>query len=507
MKTLGLIFPDQLSENNPILDSTKRDLHVLYFEPLDIYFDQNHHKQKLAFLFSSLRHFIKELDLNNADHIPITKGQKNGMTDLLSEYISLNNYEVLEVVHPSDHKTLTQLTLLTSKLGIALKVHDDPKFISNADEFKNWAEGKKSLVQEFFYRWLRKKYNILIEDGKPVGGEWNFDSKNRVSINKLKEDPPKREKIKPDALSVDVMVDVENVFGNNFGDLENFNWSVTREDAERKANEFFNSLINNFGPFQDAMDRGNPTLFHSLLSPYINVGLLDPMKIIVAAEKKYYEGAPLNSVEGFIRQILGWREFIRGIYWLKMPDYKSLNFFENTRKLPELFWTGETRMQCVAKAVESTKELGYSHHIHRLMVTGNFALLSEIDPRYVCEWYLGVYLDAHEWVELPNTLGMALFADGGIVGTKPYAASGAYINRMSNYCKTCHYNVKETTSNDACPFNYLYWNFLNNQRKKLENNPRMKLVYRNLNNKDDEFIRAVNLNSEDFFTRIKKGSD
>ena len=286
MKTLGLIFPDQLSKNNPIFDSSKRNLHILYFEPLDIYFDQNHHKQKLVFLFSSLRHFIKELNLKNSDHIPITKGQKNRMTDLLSDYIRLNNFEVLEVVHPSDHKTLTQLTLLTSKLGIALKVHDDPKFISSAYEFKNWAEGKKSLVQEFFYRWLRKKYNILIEDEKPVGGEWNFDSKNRVSINKLKEDPPEREKIKPDALSVDVMVDVENVFGNNFGDLENFNWSVTREDAEKKANEFFNSLINNFGPFQDAMDVGNPTLFHSLLSPYINVGLLDPMKIIVEAEKK-----------------------------------------------------------------------------------------------------------------------------------------------------------------------------------------------------------------------------
>ena len=268
-------------------------------------------------------------------------------------------------------------------------------------------------------------------------------------------------------------------------------------------NWFYKVYFKNFGSYQDAMMSDEPFMFHSLLSAYLNAGLLDPMECVIEAEKLYStENIPLNSVEGFIRQIIGWREFIRGIYWSNMPHYKELNYFENSRNLPEFFWSGNTDMHCIQQSVDSTRKYAYAHHIQRLMVTGNFAMLAGISPSQICDWYLAVYIDAYEWVELPNTLGMATFSDGGIVGSKPYAASGKYINRMSNYCSSCKHNPKNTLEDDSCPFNYLYWNFLIENSNLLSSNPRMKLVYNTLSKFDDGFKEKVKLKSKIFLKEI-----
>ena len=299
------------------------------------------------------------------------------------------------------------------------------------------------------------------------------------------------------------MVEVNEVFKDSFGEIDNFNWATTHDEAWEQMNWFYKVYFKNFGSYQDAMKSDEPFMFHSLLSAYLNAGLLDPMECVIEAEKLFSaENIPLNSVEGFIRQIIGWREFIRGIYWSNMPHYKELNYFENSRNLPEFFWSGKTDMHCIQQSVNSTRKYAYAHHIQRLMVTGNFAMLAGISPSQICDWYLAVYIDAYEWVELPNTLGMATFSDGGIVGSKPYAASGKYINRMSNYCSSCKHNPKNTLEDDSCPFNYLYWNFLIQNSNSLSSNPRMKLVYNTLGKFDDTFKEKVKLKSKIFLKEI-----
>ena len=285
----------------------------------------------------------------------------------------------------------------------------------------------------------------------------------------------------PDATTEAVLALIERECANAFGVLRPFSYAVTAEDAERVLTHFIETRLANFGTYQDAMAEGDPWLFHSHIALYLNLGLLDPLACCEAAEAAYHAGqAPLNAVEGFIRQILGWREFVRGIYWHFMPGYDAVNALEATRPLPAFYWTGETKMACVAEAVHSTRTHGYAHHIQRLMVTGNFALLAGLNPQEVAEWYLGVYVDAFEWVELPNVVGMALFADGGQLASKPYAASGKYIDRMSNYCKGCTYTPKETLGPTACPFNALYWDFLERHPERLGKNPRLGMIYRSL---------------------------
>ena len=379
----------------------------------------------------------------------------------------------------------------------------DTKFICSNEDFLSWSAGKKSLIQEFFYRWVRKKYSILMDGDKPIGGKWNLDKDNRKGASAIKEDIPERNNIKTDEQIVDVMVEVNEIFKDSFGEIDNFNWATTHDEAWEQMNWFYKVYFKNFGSYQDAMKSDEPFMFHSLLSAYLNAGLLDPMECVIEAEKLYSsENIPLNSVEGFIRQIIGWREFIRGIYWSNMPHYKELNYFKNSRNLPEFFWSGNTDMHCIQQSVDSTRKYAYAHHIQRLMVTGNFAMLAGISPSQICDWYLAVYIDAYEWVELPNTLGMATFSDGGIVGSKPYAASGKYINRMSNYCSSCKHNPKNTLEDDSCPFNYLYWNFLIQNSNSLSSNPRMKLVYNTLGKFDDAFKEKVKLKSKIFLKEI-----
>jgi deoxyribodipyrimidine photolyase-related protein len=363
--------------------------------------------------------------------------------------------------------------------GLPVEIRADTRFLCSHREFEAWADGRSQLTMEFFYRDMRKKTGLLIDDGKPTGGRWNFDKENRkpATADLLM---PRPIAFRPDEITGEVMALVERRFGNNPGSLEGFDYAVTAADAERQAASFLANTLPQFGDYEDAMLTGERFLWHSILSPYINSGLLDPLDLCRRAEAGYRAGrAPLNSVEGYVRQIIGWREYMRGIYWHEGPGYVDRNFFGHDRALPAWYWTGDTDMHCLAQSLGQTIETAHAHHIQRLMVIGNFALLIGADPKQVHRWYLEIYLDAYEWVELPNTLGMSQFGDGGLLGSKPYVSSGAYINRMSDYCRHCRYNVGKRVGEDACPFNALYWDFLARHRGKLGDNRRLAMPYRN----------------------------
>ena len=338
---------------------------------------------------------------------------------------------------------------------------------------------------EFFYREMRRKTGLLMDSDKPTGGKWNFDQENRKS-------PPKEiittepTIFKHDEITKDVLALVNERYSSHFGEIYPFDYAVTPEDANIILDKFIQHSLPFFGDYQDAMMLDEPFLYHALISLYLNTGLLDPLETCRKVEEAFINGdAPLNAVEGFIRQIIGWREYIRGIYFLKGPGYTDQNYLKAKRKLPSFYWSGDTKMRCVSQAVLQTKNHSYAHHIQRLMVTGNFALLADVDPKEVHQWYLSVYIDAFEWVEAPNTLGMSQFSDGGLVASKPYISSGAYINRMSNYCKSCHYDVKDKLGDRACPFNALYWDFLIRHKEKFSSNPRMAQMYRNWERQDE----------------------
>ena len=502
MSSLGLVFVDQLSKNNLVYESISTEDSLLFFEPMSSFYELPHHKQKLIYLITSLRKYIPTISHGRVIHEKVTENHQ-GLTKTLKRIFSEQQFEKLYVTKPSDYQTLKELMFFCQSNSIILNVLEDTKFVSNEEDFNLWSKGKKSLIQEYFYRWIRKKHSVLMDEGKPEGGKWNLDKENRKGASALKEIIPDRKLIKTDELTIGVMVEVDKIFNKSFGDFENFNWATTHKEAWNQMLEFFDTYFKNYGSFQDAMKSNEPFMFHSLLSAYLNSGLLDPMDCIEEAECRYRNNkAPLNSVEGFIRQIIGWREFIRGIYWSNMPHYKELNFFNNTNKLPSFFWDGNTKMHCIADVVDTTKKNAYAHHIQRLMVTGNFAMLSGISSNDICDWYLSVYIDAYEWVELPNTLGMATFSDGGVVGSKPYAASGKYINRMSNYCSSCEYNPKNTIEDDSCPFNYLYWNFLMKNQGLLSKNPRMGLIYNTLSKFQEPFKEKVKRKSDIFFKEI-----
>ena len=356
-------------------------------------------------------------------------------------------------------------------------IKEDDRFICSHARFEEWAKGRKQLRMEYFYREMRKATGLLMDGDQPEGGKWNYDAENRKPA-KADLFMPQPYRADPDEDTRSVLALVAKEFSDHFGDIEPFWFGVTAKDAEKALDHFIDHALAFFGDHQDAMLEGEKFLYHSVLSLYINAGLLDPLHACRRVEAAYRDGrAPLNAVEGFIRQIIGWREYVRGIYWLKMPEYRSQNVLGASRPLPEFYWTGETDMVCLRAAIMQTKEEAYAHHIQRLMVTGNFAMLIGVDPYQVHEWYLAVYTDAYEWVELPNTLGMSQFGDGGVLASKPYASSGAYINRMSNHCKSCAYDVKRKTGDGACPFSSLYWDFLLRNEDHFKSNARMRQMY------------------------------
>jgi len=398
----------------------------------------------------------------------------------LHRALEAGTFDAVAITECGEWRLAESLAAFAGVAGLPVEIRADDRFLCSHDQFRRWAAGKSQLRMEFFYREMRRATGLLLDDGKPVGGQWNYDAENRRKLAKGIR-PPERLRTPPDAVALEAIADVARLFPDHFGALDAFGWPTTAEAAEAVLADFLAHILPGFGDWQDAMARGEPWMWHGLISTSLNLGLLDPLDICRRAEAEYRAGrAPLNAVEGFIRQILGWREFVRGIYWLKMPDYGHRNFLDADRELPWFFWSGATDMACVADAVATTRDHAYAQHIQRLMVTGNLAMLLGVHPDAVDDWYLTVYADAYEWVEMPNTRGMATFADGGIVGSKPYAASGAYIDRMSDYCPACRYDVKAKTGDDACPFNRLYWGFLERNRSRLRDNVRLAMPYRTL---------------------------
>jgi deoxyribodipyrimidine photolyase-related protein len=507
MAALRLILADQLSHDLVSLkDSDIKNDWVLMAEVREEASYVKHHKKKIAFLFSAMRHFAEELTAKGQQLSYIKYDAPNNQGSLFGEVKQLceqQNIDKIILTHPGEYRVLADMQSWQEKLKIPVEIHQDDRFLATLDEFATWAEGRKQLRMEFFYREMRKAWHFLMDGDKPVGDKWNFDSANRKALPKDMS-PPKPTIFETDAITEEVLQLVAKEFSDHFGQLENFHYGVTREQALVVLEEFIDQRLINFGDYQDAMVQGEPWMYHSHISFYLNCGLLTPKEVIEQAENAYRHGdAPLNAVEGFIRQVLGWREYVRGLYWLKMPDYKTKNFLEATRALPQFFWDTKTKMNCLHQCVKETSENAYAHHIQRLMIIGNFALLAGLHPDEVNEWFLIVYADAYEWVEMPNVSGMILFADGGIMASKPYAASGSYINKMSNYCQNCHYSVKEKNGAQACPFNYLYWDFLDRNKEKLGNNPRLGMPYRTLNKMTDDKRHAIHRDSQIFFKALK----
>jgi deoxyribodipyrimidine photolyase-related protein len=385
------------------------------------------------------------------------------------------------------------LQAVVEEAGLALQVCEDRHFFSSVREFAAHASGRKSLRLEYFYRELRRRHGVLLHEGQPVGGQWNFDADNRESFGARGPGMlPPRATFEPDALTREVIALVETRFAQHPGTLASFAWPVTRAQALQALQSFVEQRLPLFGRYEDAMWPGEPWLYHSQLSAALNLKLLTAREVVTAAEDAFHAGqVPLESAEGFIRQILGWREYVRGIYWTQMPGYAERNALDASQDLPAWYWTGDTDMACLRDTLTQTLQHGYAHHIQRLMVTGLFALLLGVEPRRLHEWYLAVYVDAVEWAELPNTLGMSQYADGGVMASKPYVASGKYLQRMSNHCGGCRYDPARSTGAKACPFTTLYWDFLARHEARLRANPRMAMQLRNLARLDAEARAAI----------------
>lgn len=497
IRNLILVLGDQLS---PALSSLadgdpRRDI-VLMLEVAAETAYVPHHKKKIAFILAAMRHFRDELaGLGwTVDYVRLDDPSNEGsFTSEVGRALKRHRPERIVVTEPGEWRVLDAVRTWSVLFGLPVDVRPDTRFIASRSEFDTWAAGRSTLRMEYFYREMRRKTGLLMDGSKPAGGQWNFDAENRKpATGRLL--MPRPHHVAPDAVTQEVIDLVATRFADNFGDLEPFWFATTRAGAETARDHFLGTALADFGDYQDAMLTGERFLYHAVLSLYLNVGLLDALDLCRRAEAVWRAGkAPLNAVEGFIRQIIGWREYVRGIYWREMPGYTERNALAHHRPLPEFYWTGDTDMACLREAIGQTRSDAYAHHIQRLMVTGNFALLAGVDPHDVHTWYLAVYADAFEWVEAPNTIGMSQFADGGLLGSKPYAASGNYINRMSDYCEGCRFDVKRRTGAGACPLNALYWHFVDRHADRLGGNPRMSQVYatwRRMSEEDRQLIRA-----------------
>lgn len=442
-------------------------------------------KQRIALFLSAMRHFAESLRARGwtVHYTRLDdKGNRGTLAAELTHAIDALKPERLVMTAPGDWRVLQALRGVSTTTGKALDIRDDLHFFSTVRDFAAHAKGRKQLRLEYWYRELRVKTGILMEGGKPVGGEWNFDVENRESFGaKGPGELPPRSAFAPDAITQEVIALVNTRFASHPGKLDEFGWPVTREQALVSLDAFITQRLPLFGQYEDAMWQGEVWLYHSHLSSSLNLKLLTAREVVEAAEAAYRSGhSPIAAVEGFIRQILGWREYVRGIYWTHMPEYLERNALGATAALPAFYWTAETDMACLRDALTQTLQHGYAHHIQRLMVTGLYALLFGVRPQEVHGWYLSVYVDAVEWVELPNTLGMSQFGDGGVMASKPYAATGKYIQRMSNHCKGCRYDPTESTGAKACPYTTLYWDFLIRHEERLAKNPRMALQVKNI---------------------------
>lgn len=511
MGTLRIILGDQLTPGISCLTDADPSADIILMAEVHreaVYV--KHHKKKIAYIFSAMRHFAGELEESGyrVRYTELDDEQNTGsFSGEVERALGLHGPAFSRIVatHPGEYRVLQEMKSWETRFSIPLEIRPDNRFLCSPREFARWAGNRKQLRMENFYREMRRKHRVLMErnsENEPLGGRWNFDAENRKPpAAGLTIPAPYRRQ--PDTVTEEVLELVEHHFNHHFGDLRPFTFAVDRPGALAALNQFIEERLAGFGDYQDAMLEDEPWMYHSHLALYLNSGLLLPRECIAEAEAAYHAGrAPLNAVEGFIRQIIGWREYIRGVYWLKMPAYAEENYFGARRKLPDFYWSGDTPMNCLRQCVRETRRSAYAHHIQRLMVLGNFALLAGIHPRDVNEWFLVVYADAYEWVELPNVSGMALFADGGCLASKPYAAGGAYIGRMSNYCRNCRYKVSKKNGPDACPFNYLYWDFLSRNRAQLEHNPRIAMMLRTYDRMSSQKKQAVARDSARFLNDL-----
>ena len=506
-EALRVVLGDQLSDGVAALEGLDpaRDV-VLMAEVQAECTYVPHHKQKIVLVLSAMRHFAERLRARGV-RVDYMRLEDAGNTGTLAGEVARaalsHRPRRIVATHPGEWRVLADMQGWAAQTGLPVEIRADTRFLCSLAAFRGWTAGRRAPRMEFFYREMRRRTGILMADPEsPEGGAWNFDAENRRALPAGLR-PPRPRRFAPDATTLEVMAMVERRFGHHFGTLDAFAWPVTAEQAEAALSDFIEARLPRFGDYQDAMAEGEAALFHSLIAPALNTGLLLPGDACRAAERAWREGhAPLNAVEGFIRQILGWREYVRGIYWLHMPGYAETNALEARRPLPAFYWTGETSMACMAAAIRQTRDLAYAHHIQRLMVTGNFALLAGLDPAEVNAWYMIVYADAFEWVELPNTHGMALHADGGLMGSKPYAASGAYIGRMSDHCRGCAHDARAATGPRACPFNFLYWDFMARHAGCFARNPRMAMPLRTLSRMDPAKVAAMRAQAAAFLARL-----
>ena len=452
-------------------------------------------KPRIAVFLSAMRHFAdaRRDEGKTVHYRALDAHEAPTLEAALAEDLARLKPEAVIAVTPGEWRLAQSLPTVCSDAGVEWIERDDTHFLASREDFGRWAKGRKEYRMEYFYREMRRQHGVLMDGEQPVGGQWNFDADNREAFDArgpgMKRDPIRFE---PDAITREVIELVEERFASHPGALASFDWPMTPEDAEAALQDFIAHRLPLFGRYQDAMWTGEPWLYHSRVSAAMNLKLLNPRRAIEVAVQALDDGhAPLAAVEGFVRQVLGWREFIRGMYWLRMPGFLEDNALDAHEPLPAFYWTGETDMRCIAEAIGQTLEHGYAHHIHRLMVTGLFAQLVGVEPKRIHEWYLAVYVDAVEWVELPNVLGMSQYADGGRMTSKPYAASGRYIQRMSNYCANCRFDPAKATGPKACPFTTLYWDFLARHRERFERHPRTALQWKNLARKPDAEIDAI----------------
>lgn len=501
---LILILGDQLNLDNPALEGfdATQDA-ILMVEARHEATQVWSHKARIVLFLSAMRHFYDSLAAQypcglQGSYLKLGTHEFATLKAAWAAHIANLKPQKVIICEPGEFRLEQDLIEVCKHANTPLVIRDDTHFMCSRANFKHFATGKKELRMEFFYRKMRQQYDVLMQGKEPVGGAWNYDAENRKAFAKTgPQNVPAAPKANIDALTQAVIEDVEKHFPNHPGSLNHFIWPTTRAEALKFLDDFIANKLAFFGDHQDAMWQSNyasqsPYLWHSLLSTSLNLKLLNPREVIAAAVQAYQQKQlSLASVEGFIRQVLGWREFIRGVYWLDMPHMAEQNHYQHTRPLPNWYWTGDTHMNCMRQTVQDTMQHGYAHHIQRLMVTGMFGILAEIDPKQVAAWYLAVYVDAVEWVELPNVAGMALYANGGRFTSKPYVASGAYIKRMSNYCNGCKYQPELKTGENACPITTLYWQFLIKHYPTFSRNPRTALMAKNVERFSAAEIAAV----------------
>ncbi len=482
MRILRLILGDQLNHSHSWFDATREDVTYVIMEMRQETDYVVHHIQKVVAFFSAMRNFSEYLKANGhrVIYYQISDAtNKQSLEKNIQQLILESDIEKFEYQLPDEYRLDEQLKAFCKGLKINSEAFDTEHFLTKRTDLAAFFKGKKQMIMENFYRDMRKKYDVMMVNNKdPEGGKWNFDKSNR---NKWKGSPeiPDAFYFNRDISEIKKEIEKTNIKTIGSIDPENFNWPTNRKDAVTVLDYFCENLLVHFGDYQDAMHTEQVFLFHSRLSFAMNSKMLHPLEVIdktIEYWREHKDEIDISQIEGFIRQILGWREYMRGIYWKEMPDYKQRNALKNHNKLPEFYWTGKTKMNCLKHAINQSLEHAYAHHIQRLMITGNFALLTQTNPDQVDAWYLGIYVDAIEWVEITNTRGMSQYADGGIVATKPYVSSGSYINKMSNYCADCHYKVSKKVEEDSCPFNSLYWNFLDEKKEFFQDNHRMAMM-------------------------------